>query len=101
MLEFDQRTELYARLALDFDGWAQMGARGQSYDEVLPYFINDERRISGGDAGYHGRQRKLAVTDCDWQHPLCDAFIEAAGDSVRTTITTAPRRWARVTISCP
>jgi choline dehydrogenase len=22
----------------------------------------------------------LAVTDCDWRHPLCDAFIEAAGD---------------------
>jgi choline dehydrogenase len=67
-------------LPLDFDGWAQMGARGWSYDEVLPYFIRDERRISGGDAGYHGRQGKLAVTDCDWRHPLCDAFIEAAGD---------------------
>ena len=67
-------------LPLDFDGWAQMGARGWSYDEVLPYFIKDERRISGGDAGYHGRQGKLAVTDCDWRHPLCDAFIEAAGD---------------------
>jgi choline dehydrogenase len=67
-------------LPLDFDGWAQMGARGWSYGEVLPYFIRDERRISGGDAGYHGRQGKLAVTDCDWRHPLCDAFIEAAGD---------------------
>jgi choline dehydrogenase len=67
-------------LPLDFDGWAQMGARGWSYGEVLPYFTRDERRISGGDAGYHGRQGKLAVTDCDWRHPLCDAFIEAAGD---------------------
>ena len=88
-------------LPLDFDGWAQMGARGWSYDEVLPYFIKDERRISGGDAGYHGRQGKLAVTDCDWRHPLCDAFIEAAGDSQfpRTTITTAPHRRARDIIS--
>jgi choline dehydrogenase len=67
-------------LPLDFDGWAQMGARGWSYEEVLPYFIRDERRMSGGDAGYHGRQGKLVVTDCDWRHPLCDAFIEAAGD---------------------
>ena len=47
-------------LPLDFDGWAQMGARGWSYDEVLPYFIKDERRISGGDAGYHGRQGTLS-----------------------------------------
>lgn len=67
-------------LPLDFDGWAQMGARGWSYESVLPYFIRDERRISGGEDGYHGRAGKLAVTDCDWQHPLCDAFIEAAGD---------------------
>ena len=29
-------------LPLDFDGWAQMGARGWSYDEVLPYFIRDD-----------------------------------------------------------
>jgi choline dehydrogenase len=67
-------------LPLDFDGWAQMGARGWSYESVLPYFIRDERRISGGEDGYHGRAGKLAVTDCDWRHPLCDAFIEAAGD---------------------
>jgi choline dehydrogenase len=67
-------------LPLDFDGWAQMGARGWSYESVLPYFIQDERRISGGEDGYHGRDGKLAVTDCDWRHPLCDAFIEAAGD---------------------
>jgi choline dehydrogenase len=67
-------------LPLDFDGWAQMGAKGWSFDDVLPYFIRDERRISGGDPDFHGRQGKLTVTDCDWRHPLCDAFIEAAGD---------------------
>src|ERR1700721_2781613 len=25
-------------------------------------------------------QGKFTVTDCEWRHPLCDAFIEAAGD---------------------
>jgi choline dehydrogenase len=66
-------------LPIDFDGWVQQGNRGWGYYDVLPYFIRDERRISGGDPGFHGREGKLAVTEGDWRHPLCDAFIEAAG----------------------
>ena len=31
----------------DFDGWAQMGCRGWSYDDVLPYFM---RAIEAGRA---------------------------------------------------
>lgn len=63
---------------LDFDTWAQYGNRGWSYAEVLPYFRRMERRIGDGDDTYRGRDGELVVTDIDWRHPLCDAFIEGA-----------------------
>lgn len=63
---------------LDFDTWAQQGNRGWSYAEVLPYFRRMERRIGAGDETYRGRDGELVVTDIDWSHPLCDAFIEGA-----------------------
>ena len=63
---------------LDFDTWAQMGNRGWSYGEVLPYFRRMERRIGEGDATFRGREGSLTVTDIDWKHPLCEAFIAGA-----------------------
>jgi choline dehydrogenase len=62
----------------DFDTWAQMGNRGWGYPDVLPYFKRLERRIGEGDETYRGREGGLTVTDIDWHHPLCDAFIEGA-----------------------
>jgi choline dehydrogenase len=62
----------------DFDGWAQRGNSGWSYADVLPYFKRTERRIGPRDARYRGADGPLPITDCDWRHPLCDAFIEAA-----------------------
>jgi choline dehydrogenase len=63
---------------LDFDSWAQHGNRGWSYADVLPYFRRMERRIGPGDDTYRGRDGELIVTDIDWHHPLCEAFIEGA-----------------------
>jgi choline dehydrogenase len=63
---------------MDFDVWAQMGNRGWGYANVLPYFRRCERRIGDGDDTYRGRDGEFAVTDIDWQHPLCEAFIEGA-----------------------
>src|SRR6185436_9544061 len=63
---------------LDFDTWAQMGNRGWGYADVLPYFRRMERRVGDGDAAYRGRDGALTVTDIDWHHPLCDAFIAGA-----------------------
>ncbi len=63
---------------MDFDTWAQMGNRGWGYADVLPYFRRMERRIGDGDPTYRGRDGNLAVTDIDWRHPLCEAFIEGA-----------------------
>ncbi|MEQ8816980.1 MAG: GMC family oxidoreductase N-terminal domain-containing protein [Thalassobaculum sp.] len=61
---------------LDFDGWAQRGNRGWGYADVLPYFRRSEKRLGDGDDTFRGRDGNLVVTDIDWRHPLCDAFIE-------------------------
>lgn len=63
--------------AADFDHWASLGNSGWSYADVLPYFKSMERR-AGGDDRYRGRQGELPVTDIDWIHPLCEAFIVGA-----------------------
>ena len=62
----------------DFDTWAQLGNKGWSYDEVLPYFIKSENKIGGGDPGYHGSGGPFTVTEIEEKDPLCDAFIDAA-----------------------
>ncbi len=67
----------------DFDTWAQRGNRGWGYVDVLPYFRRTELRIgpasaSEDDARFHGRDGRLPVTDMDWFHPVCEAFIEGA-----------------------
>jgi choline dehydrogenase len=63
---------------LDFDLWAQLGNRGWSYADVLPLFRRSERRLGHFDAKFRGSEGSLTVTDIDWRHPLCDAFIEGA-----------------------
>jgi len=63
---------------MDFDTWAQYGNRGWGYADVLPYFRRMERRIGDLDTRYRGQDGSLAVTDNDWIHPLCEAFIEGA-----------------------
>jgi len=64
--------------AEDYDGWAAMGNTGWSYAEVLPYFKRSERRIGHADPRWRGTEGPLPITDPDWHHPLCDAFIESA-----------------------
>jgi len=63
---------------LDFDTWAQMGNRGWGYADVLPYFKRLEARQGESDATYRGRDGSLTVSDIDWTHPLCEAFIQGA-----------------------
>ena len=60
---------------LDFDTWAQFGNRGWGYADVLPYFRRTENRIGSGDETYRGREGPVRVTNLEWRHPLCDAFI--------------------------
>src|SRR5579862_6678434 len=61
---------------LDYDRWAAGGARGWSYDEVLPYFRRAER-WEGGATPYRGGEGPLAVQRCRYEDPLVEAFAEA------------------------
>ena len=60
----------------DYDEWAAAGNTGWSYAEVLPYFRRLEQKIGGGDERYRGQHGELRVTDLDWFHPICDAFLD-------------------------
>src|SRR5208282_1394765 len=60
----------------DYDGWAADGAKGWSYDEVLPYFRRAEANERGEDQ-FHGKLGPLSVSDGRSRNPLMDAFVRA------------------------
>jgi choline dehydrogenase len=62
----------------DYDSWAQRGNRGWGYVDILPYFKRGEHRIGVADERIHGRAGALPVTDMDWFHPVCEAFMAGA-----------------------
>ena len=62
----------------DFDNWAQMGCRGWSFDEVLPFFRQSEHYVQGGDPAFRGRGGVLKVEDYRTILPLTHRFVEAA-----------------------
>ena len=62
----------------DFNNWAQRGNLGWGYADILPYFKRFERRIGDGDDTYRGRDGKIPVTDLDWGHEICEAFLDGA-----------------------
>ncbi len=52
---------LYVRgQAADYDTWAQLGCRGWSWDDVLPYFKRAESRVGGSD-DVRGREGPLVI----------------------------------------
>ena len=71
---------LYVRgQAFDYDLWAQLGNRGWSYDEVLPYFKKSES-FERGESTYRGSDGELNVADMREQHPVIDAYVQAGGE---------------------
>ena len=71
---------LYVRgQAQDFDQWAQLGNRGWSYADVLPYFRRSEDRSTGED-NFHGSGGPQHVSDIHDRHPICEAFIDGAAE---------------------
>ena len=62
----------------DFDGWAQMGCRGWSFDDVLPYFRKSEDYQQGGEPEFRGSGGPLKVEDYRTILPLTHRFIEGA-----------------------
>jgi len=60
----------------DYDGWAQLGLRGWSYDDLHPYFLRSQHQERDG-MKEHGRGGPLNVSDVTEKHPVSDAVIEA------------------------
>jgi choline dehydrogenase-like flavoprotein len=72
-------AQIYTRgAAQDYDEWRQMGCDGWSYEEVLPYFKKSEDNDTF-HGRYHGKGGPLGVSQPIAPLPICDAFIEAAG----------------------
>ena len=68
---------LYVRgQAFDYNVWAQLGNRGWSYEDVLPYFQKSENFERGSD-NFRGKGGLLNVADMYERHDLIDAFIDA------------------------
>lgn len=66
--------------ACDYDTWAEMGATGWSYADVLPYFKRMESWHDGGHGGdpaWRGESGPLHVTRGKRDNPLTRAFVEA------------------------
>ncbi|QQS13483.1 MAG: GMC family oxidoreductase N-terminal domain-containing protein [Rhodospirillales bacterium] len=64
----------------DFDGWAQMGCRGWTWDEVLPLFRKSES-YDGGDDDQRGRGGPLRVEDYRTILPATHRFVSAAQEA--------------------
>ncbi|MFK7877880.1 MAG: GMC family oxidoreductase [Paracoccaceae bacterium] len=72
-------AQIYTRgAAQDYDEWRQLGCDGWAYDDVLPYFKKSENNDSY-EGKYHGKGGPLGVSQPAAPLPICDAFIEAAG----------------------
>ena len=74
----------------DYDGWAENGCEGWSYDDLLPYFRKAEdnarlapssregRQAADPFAEYHGVGGPQPVCDLRDPNPLSRAFVDAA-----------------------
>ncbi|CDX18706.1 choline dehydrogenase, a flavoprotein [Mesorhizobium sp. ORS 3324] len=63
--------------ARDFDHWAEQGATGWGFADVLPYFKRMEDSNGGGETGWRGHGGPLHVQRGTRKNPLYGAFIEA------------------------
>ena len=61
----------------DYDTWAQLGNRGWSWDDVLPYFRRSEGHVDRPSDDLHGTAGPLKVQRARGDNPLYDAFIAA------------------------
>jgi choline dehydrogenase len=61
----------------DYDEWAELGATGWSFAEVLPYFKRSEDWKPAGPSGLRGKGGPLKTTFGRYANPLYDAFLRA------------------------
>lgn len=62
--------------ARDYDQWRQMGLKGWSFADVLPYFKKSEAHEDGGD-DFHGGRGPLNVTESPMDNPVFRGFVKA------------------------
>lgn len=70
--------------ARDFDNWADMGAQGWAYADVLPYYKRMENWDDGGHGGdpsWRGKYGPLHVSRGKRDNPLVKAFVEAGAQA--------------------
>ena len=65
----------------DFDSWAALGAKGWSYDELLPHFVRTEDQQRSEEEftkPWHGRGGPLTANNLHNPHPVSLAMVKAA-----------------------
>ncbi|MDK3074927.1 choline dehydrogenase [Sedimentitalea sp. JM2-8] len=70
--------------AMDFDHWADTGATGWGYADVLPYFKRMEHWHDGGHGGdpdWRGSDGPLHVMRGPRDNPLFEAFVKAGEEA--------------------
>ncbi len=60
----------------DYNQWAESGAKGWDYPDVLPYFQRMEAS-HGGNSEFRGKSGPLNITHGKRDNPLHDAFVKA------------------------
>lgn len=63
----------------DYDGWAELGLHGWSYDDVLPYFRRSESNWRG-ETAFHGGSGPVMVSRNPKEPGVYPAMIGAAED---------------------
>ena len=87
--------------AKDFDTWADMGAGGWSYADVVPYFERMETWNDaghGGDSNWRGRDGPLHVTRGPMHNQLVRAFIEAGKEAGYQTDGAYHSSWSKMVV---
>ena len=67
--------------ARDFDHWAEAGAQGWGFADVLPYFKRMETWHGGENGAWRGHDGPLHVTRGPRANPLYHAFVEAGAQA--------------------
>ena len=65
----------------DYDGWAQAGCVGWSWDDVLPFFKRSETWKGDDPDGLRGRNGPLSVQTSRLKREIVDRWIEAAQEA--------------------
>lgn len=63
----------------DYDYWAELGNKGWSFEELVPYFtkLEDQER---GASKYHGEGGPVGISDMRDPRKICHAFVTAGNE---------------------